>query len=153
VNLDSLLFWGWGSSDPDYRRVRIEGYKIELYVGLWLSGEDYGRSLNFTIKPHGYGHWYVSDYVVDSQLQNTAAILLCGAFATIFCYIPAKSIKPKFDERITPILNRLLQYRRGTPKAFLKKCVKCGKEIPIASEECQYCKAKQEEYEGVAGVI
>jgi len=29
--------------------------------------------------------------------------------------------------------------------AFLKKCVKCGKEIPIASEECPHCEAKQEE--------
>jgi ribosomal protein L32 len=29
--------------------------------------------------------------------------------------------------------------------AFLKKCVKCGKEIPIASEECQYCGTKQKE--------
>ncbi len=32
-------------------------------------------------------------------------------------------------------------------KAFLKKCVKCGKEIPIASEECQHCGTKQPEYE------
>lgn len=32
-----------------------------------------------------------------------------------------------------------------TPKAFLKKCVECGKEIPIASEECPYCKAEQKE--------
>jgi len=32
---------------------------------------------------------------------------------------------------------------RLTPKAFLKKCVKCDREIPIASEECQYCGAKQ----------
>jgi rRNA maturation endonuclease Nob1 len=32
------------------------------------------------------------------------------------------------------------------PKAFLKKCVKCGREIPIASEECQYCGTKQPEY-------
>lgn len=30
-----------------------------------------------------------------------------------------------------------------TPKGFLKKCIKCGKEIPIASEECQYCGTKQ----------
>jgi predicted RNA-binding Zn-ribbon protein involved in translation (DUF1610 family) len=30
--------------------------------------------------------------------------------------------------------------------SFLKKCVKCGKEIPIASEECRYCGAKQPEY-------
>jgi len=33
----------------------------------------------------------------------------------------------------------------GTPKSFLKKCVECGKEIPIASEECSYCGAKQRE--------
>ncbi|MEM3458670.1 MAG: zinc ribbon domain-containing protein [Candidatus Bathyarchaeia archaeon] len=27
--------------------------------------------------------------------------------------------------------------------AFLKKCIKCGEKIPIASEECSYCGAKQ----------
>ena len=32
-----------------------------------------------------------------------------------------------------------------TPKGFQKKCVECGKDIPIASEECQYCGAKQPE--------
>ena len=31
------------------------------------------------------------------------------------------------------------------PQGFSKKCVKCGKEIPIASEECQYCGTKQKE--------
>jgi predicted RNA-binding Zn-ribbon protein involved in translation (DUF1610 family) len=30
-----------------------------------------------------------------------------------------------------------------TPKAFLKKCVKCGKDIPVASEQCPYCGAEQ----------
>ena len=30
-----------------------------------------------------------------------------------------------------------------TPKSFLKKCVECGKEIPIASEECSFCGARQ----------
>lgn len=33
-----------------------------------------------------------------------------------------------------------------TPKGFLKKCVRCDKQIPIASEECQYCGTKQPEY-------
>jgi predicted nucleic-acid-binding Zn-ribbon protein len=27
--------------------------------------------------------------------------------------------------------------------SFLKKCIKCGKRIPIASEECQCCGTKQ----------
>lgn len=29
--------------------------------------------------------------------------------------------------------------KKLTPKAFLKKCPKCGREIPIASEQCPYC--------------
>ena len=33
-----------------------------------------------------------------------------------------------------------------TPKSFFKKCVKCNEDIPIASEECPYCTAKQPEY-------
>lgn len=32
---------------------------------------------------------------------------------------------------------------RTTPKTFLKKCIRCGREIPLASEECPYCEAKQ----------
>jgi len=30
-----------------------------------------------------------------------------------------------------------------TPKRFLKRCVQCGREIPIASEQCPYCMQKQ----------
>lgn len=30
-----------------------------------------------------------------------------------------------------------------TPASFLKKCIKCAREIPIASEECQYCGKRQ----------
>jgi chromosome segregation ATPase len=33
----------------------------------------------------------------------------------------------------------------ATSKSYLKKCFECGKEIPIASEECQYCGAAQAE--------
>jgi predicted RNA-binding Zn-ribbon protein involved in translation (DUF1610 family) len=36
--------------------------------------------------------------------------------------------------------------RRLLGTSFLKKCVKCGKEIPIASEECQCCGTKQPVY-------
>ena len=32
-----------------------------------------------------------------------------------------------------------------TPKSFLKKCVKCGKEIPLAAEQCDFCGAEQKE--------
>jgi hypothetical protein len=34
---------------------------------------------------------------------------------------------------------------KPTPKAFLKSCVRCGRDIPIASEECKYCGAHQQE--------
>jgi len=29
---------------------------------------------------------------------------------------------------------------------FQRSCVKCTKEIPVSSEGCQYCEAKQPEY-------
>jgi len=40
--------------------------------------------------------------------------------------------------------SELHAHAKGTPKAFLKKCPECGREIPIASEECSHCKTKQE---------
>jgi hypothetical protein len=48
----------------------------------------------------------------------------------------------------SPRINRFLLESglkgvKAKPKAFLKKCPKCGTEIPIASEECQHCGAKQ----------
>jgi len=30
-----------------------------------------------------------------------------------------------------------------TSESFLKKCIRCSKEIPIASEECPYCGTEQ----------
>ena len=146
ADLSTLDFWGWGSDYPDSHRVRVEGYRIELWVSLWVEGDDYGSQLNFTVQP--YGEVRVHDYVVDSQLQNMAAILLCGAFAGILCYIPAKLVKPKIVRRFAPIVDHVNRFFavQGTPKGFLKKCVKCSKEIPIASEECQYCGSKQPRY-------
>jgi len=35
-----------------------------------------------------------------------------------------------------------------TPKSFLKKCIKCGETIPIASEYCPKCGTKQKEKKG-----
>jgi len=145
ADLAGLHFWGWGD-DYAYsgHRVRVEGYKIELWVSLWLDGEDYGSAINFTFRPvRGIE---VHDFVVDSQLQNTAAILLCGVFAAIYVFVPVRALKPRFDRKVMPKLNRfLLGIFRGqeTRRSFLKKCVKCGRDIPIASEECPYCNAEQ----------
>ncbi len=84
----------WGSETPSSHRVRIEGYKIELIVRLDVEGADYGPELNFTVHPPRDERIRVWDCKVDSHLQNTAALLLLGAFAGILCYIPAKSIRP-----------------------------------------------------------
>jgi len=145
VELDGLYFWGWGNYFAyGGHRVRVEGYKIELWVSLWLDGNDYGNAINFTFQPtRGIE---VDDFVVDSSLQNTAAILLCGVFATIYSYVPVKALKPRFDRKVMPRLNRfLLGIFKGqeTRRSFLKECVECGKDIPIASEQCPYCNAEQ----------
>ncbi len=50
------------------------------------------------------------------------------------------------SERINRFLSESgLKGAKVTPKTFLKKCPKCDTEIPIASEECSYCGAKQTE--------
>jgi len=145
VDLSGLGFWGWGNYFAySGHRVRVEGYKIELWVSLWLNGEDYGSAINFTFQPvRGIE---VHDFVVDSQLQNTAAILLCGVFAAIYGSVPVRALKPRFDRKVMPKLNRfLLEFFRGqeTRRSFLRKCVKCGRDIPIASEQCPYCNTEQ----------
>lgn len=66
MEIDNLDFWGWGSSAPNNHRVQIEGYRFELWVSLWVDGEDYGPKINCTVQP--YGEVHVRDYVVDSQL-------------------------------------------------------------------------------------
>ena len=140
-----LVFQAWGS-DFAYsgHRVRVEGYKIELWVSLSFDGKDYGNAINFTFRPvRGID---VNDFVVDSQPQNTAAILLCGFFATIYGFVPARTLKPRFDREVMPRLNRfLLGILKGqeTRRSFLKKCIKCGRDIPIASEQCLYCNTEQ----------
>lgn len=35
-----------------------------------------------------------------------------------------------------------------TPNGFLKKCVQCGKEIPIAAETCYFCGKRQAKKKG-----
>jgi hypothetical protein len=39
--------------------------------------------------------------------------------------------------------NRLAAPGQMASRSFLKKCLNCGKEIPIASKECEYCGASQ----------
>jgi len=55
-------------------------------------------------------------------------LLLAGLFLTIFPCLTLKTKEMKYS---------------GTPKSFLKICVNCGGEIPIASEQCPYCGRKQ----------
>jgi hypothetical protein len=54
-------------------------------------------------------------------------------------YICAKCGRIKFfaDEKSKHFLLGM------TPMAYLKRCVKCLKEIPLAAEKCAYCGAKQ----------
>jgi len=132
----------WGVSDPAGRARLDKGYVVNLYIRIELEGPNYG-DLKVTIPI--YPRVYIVDVQVSSQLQDGLATLLCGVFTGALFYIPAKPIKPKIVRQFAPMFNRLNRFLsvQGTPKGFLKKCVKCDREIPIASEECPYCGAKQ----------
>ena len=56
----------------------------------------------------------------------------------------ASEVRKHLDQRFKARVENEISYFGTTrAKAYLKKCVKCDKEIPIASEECQYCGTKQ----------
>ena len=139
---DYIFRISWGLSDPAGRARLDKGYVVRLYIGIELEGPNYG-DLKVTIPLYPGVH--IDDVQVSSQLQDGVATLLCGVFTGALFYIPAKPIKPKIIRQFAPTLNRLNRFLnvQGTPKGFLKKCVKCDREIPIASEECPYCGAKQ----------
>jgi len=49
--------------------------------------------------------------------------------------------------RKKPVSIREFRVRTGA-QPFMKKCIECGKELPIASERCEYCETVQPEYGG-----
>lgn len=82
-------YFAWGSSG-EYRRMRLEGYKIGLLLFLKLRGTDYGDEIHFTANING--RFQIIDFHVDSALQNGVAILLCGIFAGIYVQILGKPV-------------------------------------------------------------
>ena len=76
------------------------------------------------------------EYVEPLQLPLSGTIILSfivGTFLFLIMELGSKIFgkKEKREERM--------------PKGFLKKCIKCGREIPIASEECPFCKTIQDQ--------
>ncbi len=102
----------YGSESPTRRRGRLEGYQVELHTRLVVEGADYGP-LSFTVRQGTSDRITVRDYVVDSQLQNTVAILLCGVFIGVLCLIPARSIKPMLVKWSSPIFKRINRSARA----------------------------------------
>jgi len=45
---------------------------------------------------------------------------------------------------VLAILQKFFEFKIGeTPRSFIKECIRCKKEIPIASEQCPYCGSMQ----------
>ena len=90
-----------------------------------------------------------------------ASRLVTRAFSLKGVILPGVSLAKKRDvlgDRIIPFYcedcgyiefykSPPARYTEETPEFFLKKCVECDEEIPVASEECQYCGTKQPEYD------
>lgn len=136
----SAVFWGHDA--PEWRARLDRGYSVSIGVGLEYECSDYG-SLKATI-PFDQDV-YGDDVQVSSQLQDGIGILLSGVFLGVLISMPAKQLKPRAERRLAPLLKRVESALGAveTPRGFLKKCVDCGKEIPIASEQCQFCGARQ----------
>jgi len=79
----------WGSYS-EYERMRLEGYKIVFQLWLELRGTDPGEEVEFTADVTD--SFRVSDFRVDSSLQNGVAILLCGVFVGTYILILGKPL-------------------------------------------------------------
>lgn len=73
--------------------------------------------------------------------SSSAIGLLFISFFMMAVSLAAMRVRKK------PVSIREFRTRTGS-QPFMKKCVECGKEIPIASERCQYCETAQPEYVG-----
>lgn len=145
---DHLFAMMWGSdnlSAPEQRQRLNNGYRITMYFAVELEGPDYGGlkvSVPFTQSIYG------DDVEVSSQLEDGVAILLCGIFAGLLISIPIERAKPNVVERLTQSTRKIDSFAdrlapKSVPETFFKKCVGCGREIPIASEECPFCGVRQ----------
>jgi len=92
--------------------------------------------LIFPWLPLGTEHDIMKPPITTDLLWNLQFLIL-GAVHTVFWFYWSKpDVDAFFDKtRVREV--------GAAPKTFLKKCVRCGKEIPLASEECPYCEAKQ----------
>lgn len=82
---------------------------------------------------------------IPSIVINLAApsIVTVAVLFFIYAFIDgfvARHIAGMWQAAETP-----LEMIGETPKVFLKPCVKCGKDIPIAAETCSFCGAEQKE--------
>jgi len=130
----------WGADLPEWRDRLDKGYGVSVTLDVEIESPDYGP-LNATIPL--YPGVQISDVQVSSQLQDGIAILTCGIFTAMLCSITAKPLMPRITNRMAPALHRMSKTLTPETTAYLKQCAQCGKQIPIASEECPHCNAKQ----------
>lgn len=130
----------WGADQPEWRDRLDKGYAVGVSLDVELESPNYG-DLNATIP--FYSAVQISDVQVSSQLQDGIAILACGIFTAALCSVPAKPLMPKITNQLAPMLHRVNKTLTPKTGGFLKQCINCGKQIPMASEECPYCNAKQ----------
>ena len=82
--------------------------------------------------------------VVATPFQSDASSAVGLLFISLFTMTVSLA-----EMRIRKKAVSIREFRARTgSQPFMKKCVKCAKEIPIASEQCRYCQATQPEYVG-----
>jgi hypothetical protein len=91
---------------------------LGLVLPLWIILSLYGTYKSF----------------LDPDTFWVSLLGACLGEISVFCLRQA-NIMHKLEEK--------KEESHVTPKSFLKKCVKCYREIPIASEQCPYCGQKQ----------
>ena len=93
----SDLWVSWGRWDNQYHAFPYDdnGYKLYLYVSVSFNGTDYGPELNAQIDIPKDPGISITDVQAASRFENGLALVLCGVFIGVLCYIPGISLKRK----------------------------------------------------------
>ena len=91
----------------------------------------FAQKVPFRIKGHsGIWIWVFGELAELGEQTLSSDVYLCRECGRLELFA---------DEKSKKFLLKM------TPKAFLKQCIECSVDIPIASEKCPHCEATQKE--------
>lgn len=102
-------------------------------------------AMAFNMENVFYSEQYRWEFSTWTMLVFDVGLMIVGLM--LYETITEKSSQERTEEERQDKLGKAFLKRAGIDpdRKYMKECVSCGKLIPLASETCEYCHAKQEQ--------